>query len=240
MGSWEQGEQCTVRNEYNPKVHAMSSKRTSVVEARFLGAWGPASISENSLAWNEGESVKIDVVNEKQLSMTYFNRYGSLETFFAELRADGRLHWNDGDVWSRGNVFPSWKQREQCRDESLACSRRDSVNLEEAAVSERQLDQTAEESSAIVSSNVPEVQKILPPWLATRQRKTYRSAILPSRTGELADANARGVRDPQLKQAEGAKHATKNTSYTYLNKSLVCIDSAQARTSTHPVSAPAH
>jgi hypothetical protein len=48
------------------------------------------------LTWNEGEDVELAVVSSKKFHMSYVG-----VDYFAELRDDGKLHWSDGDVWTR-------------------------------------------------------------------------------------------------------------------------------------------
>jgi len=71
-------------------------------KAAINGSW--ASIDDNkvnvingsNLTWNDGEVTRIRVKNPSSFDMEL---RGS--TCAAELRGDGKLHWNDGDVWIR-------------------------------------------------------------------------------------------------------------------------------------------
>jgi len=62
----------------------------------FEGVWVQARISGNTLTWNEGEDVRICA-----LSQTAFLMYYVGNVYHAELCKDGRLHWDDNDVWTR-------------------------------------------------------------------------------------------------------------------------------------------
>lgn len=55
-------------------------------------------ISGNNLTWQDGMVTKIRYVTSRQVEM----EYGSPpKTYTGDLKQDGRLHWTDGDVWSR-------------------------------------------------------------------------------------------------------------------------------------------
>lgn len=82
--------------------------------AEFEGDWTWATIDEHKLIWKEGEEVAI-----QPLSATTFQmRYEGISNT-AELRHDGKLHWDDGDVWTRRSkqslrecgVCPPWCSR---------------------------------------------------------------------------------------------------------------------------------
>jgi hypothetical protein len=81
----------------------------------FDGMWGPACISKGVLTWSEGEEVVISVLNERRFSMNYVGK-----SFVADLDNDGRLHWDDGDVWTRTDtkpnvaVYPPWRRGTSC------------------------------------------------------------------------------------------------------------------------------
>jgi len=64
--------------------------------SKFDGTWGPACLKEGTLTWNEGESVEVEILSDTQFRMVYVGQVHS-----AELRSDGKLHWSDGDEWSR-------------------------------------------------------------------------------------------------------------------------------------------
>mmetsp|Transcript_19185 Transcript_19185/g.35168 ORF Transcript_19185/g.35168 Transcript_19185/m.35168 type:complete len:543 (+) Transcript_19185:39-1667(+) len=67
------------------------------------GSWGPASIHGNILRWKEGEDVQILLLSATSFQMRYFDHAHppSERVYQAELRADGQLHWDDGDIWTR-------------------------------------------------------------------------------------------------------------------------------------------
>jgi hypothetical protein len=70
-----------------------------VRETKFDGAWGPACLKEGNLTWNEGENVEIEILSDTQFRMVYVGN-----TYSAELRMDGKLHWSDGDQWLRRSI----------------------------------------------------------------------------------------------------------------------------------------
>jgi cold shock CspA family protein len=167
----------------------------SDVEARFHGVWGPAFIEKDSLVWNEGEAVKIDIVSETQFSMTYYcdQQYTS-KVFSAELHNDGKLHWSDGDVWSRETaqgtcdsavprVLPPWLRkysRRSRRDEPPQMEPRvrcpdvsemqdTSVQLCKRANGDMHTSSSPPNPAPITSDT--SAPKVLPPWLQKKTRK---------------------------------------------------------------------
>jgi len=73
-------------------------------QAKFEGKWNKAGISKNTLTWNEGEEVAICVLSDTTFRMKYVGRI-----YTAELREDGRLQWDDGDVWfPLASELPPW------------------------------------------------------------------------------------------------------------------------------------
>jgi len=100
-----------------------------LTDALFVGEWEVAFIDDGMLVWNEGESVAIEVVDEYQFRLIYVGK-----TYDAELRADGKLHWSDGDVWSRkrpayegdwihasiSNLKLTWKEGEEIDLEAIS------------------------------------------------------------------------------------------------------------------------
>merc|ERR1712190_92628 len=68
---------------------------------KFDGSWDPASIQKGVLTWNEREQVLLEILSGSEFRMVYDGQW-----LIARVQADGKLHWNDGDVWSR--KLPSW------------------------------------------------------------------------------------------------------------------------------------
>jgi len=64
--------------------------------ASFKGIWNKARIHDGVLTWNDGEDVPITVTSTKTFQMRYLGK-----TYTAELWSDGKLHWDDDDVWTR-------------------------------------------------------------------------------------------------------------------------------------------
>jgi len=90
----------------NGELHWDDSDVWTRPKAEFDGVWANARINKGILKWNEGETVPIIVTGSKTFSMTYVG-----QTYCAELRDDGRLHWNDSDVWARTRQLPPWMQK---------------------------------------------------------------------------------------------------------------------------------
>jgi antitoxin component of MazEF toxin-antitoxin module len=87
-------------------------------DSKFDGVWGPACLRKGVLTWNEGEDVEVDVLSDTKFRMTYVGKVCS-----AELRRDGKLHWSDGDVWSRRSI-PCTTDLPVCNDLPAWLSRR--------------------------------------------------------------------------------------------------------------------
>jgi cold shock CspA family protein len=83
--------------------------------AGFDGMWGPACINKDVLTWNEGERVPISIRSDRRFFMNYAGKYS-----LAILGDDGKLHWDDGDVWTRQDtslhvaVYPPWRRGTSC------------------------------------------------------------------------------------------------------------------------------
>jgi len=79
-------------------------------KAEFEGFWGQARIKGNILKWDEGEETKIFPLSATSFQMRYFINVApySERMYHAEIQNDGQLHWDDGDVWSRG--LPPWRR----------------------------------------------------------------------------------------------------------------------------------
>mmetsp|Transcript_80112 Transcript_80112/g.126565 ORF Transcript_80112/g.126565 Transcript_80112/m.126565 type:complete len:514 (+) Transcript_80112:16-1557(+) len=149
---------------------SLDASHSRHIDTKFQGVWGRASIEKDSLTWNEGETVRIDIVSETQFSMTYRDYQYSSRVFLAELRGDGQLHWSDGDVWFRQRelsecaslapkALPPWLQkrhRRSCGEKPMVLVKREpavrnSHELEKDESSERQC-LTLEVGHAIRSS----------------------------------------------------------------------------------------
>jgi hypothetical protein len=64
------------------------------VQPKFEGSWRDATISKNRLTWNEGEEVAIDMLSHSSFRMFYLGKM-----YTAEVKDNGTLCWDDGDVW---------------------------------------------------------------------------------------------------------------------------------------------
>jgi len=65
-------------------------------DASFNGIWNKACIHDGLLTWNEGGDITIMITSNTTFQMPYDGK-----DYNAELRDDGTLHWDDGDVWTR-------------------------------------------------------------------------------------------------------------------------------------------
>jgi len=81
----------SVANDLEPRT--MDCKPDSV---DFDGDWRCAFICNGTLTWKEGEDVAITVINRTSFRMIYVGK-----VYEARLLNDGKLQWDDGDVWAR-------------------------------------------------------------------------------------------------------------------------------------------
>jgi hypothetical protein len=63
------------------------------IQLKFEGAWSKASINKNTLSWNEGEDVAIEILSCTAFRMTYVGK-----VYTAQFE-HSKLFWDDGDVW---------------------------------------------------------------------------------------------------------------------------------------------
>jgi hypothetical protein len=137
-------------------------------EIQFEGSWNQARISREFLTWNEGEVVHIEALSATTFAMNYVGK-----SYHAELRSDGKLYWNDGDIWtlrtekvenSTSMMPPPQSQRSMRNHRSAIC---DSVVMSESqqcAEVHKRLpamgrDAGLAQSSALESSNPENVPK---------------------------------------------------------------------------------
>jgi hypothetical protein len=83
----------------------VTSKVSSV---NFDGSWsGRGVIRDGMLTWHDGPTVPLVVLSSTALQVALDGR-----TYQGELRKDGGLHWDDGDVWTRSSWFEgAWSNR---------------------------------------------------------------------------------------------------------------------------------
>eukprot|EP00973_Karenia_brevis_P058336 8122757-Karenia_brevis.AAC.1 len=62
------------------------------------GVWNKATIKGHQLIWESGDTWVISQIPHTKI-LTVKGRL-----YTAELRADDRLYWNDGDIWTRVDV----------------------------------------------------------------------------------------------------------------------------------------
>jgi len=89
---WDDGDVWTRRND-------SSSPRADLQASDCDGEWNRGKIYGRTLTWNEGEAVALKIITARTLQLTYLGT-----TYKGELRDDCRLHWDDGDVWTRPHV----------------------------------------------------------------------------------------------------------------------------------------
>merc|ERR1719189_695372 len=89
---WDDGDVWTRRHE--------SSSPTADLQASDCdGEWNRGTIFGRTLTWNEGEAVTLKIITARTLQLTYLGT-----TYTGELRDDCRLHWDDGDIWTRPHL----------------------------------------------------------------------------------------------------------------------------------------
>jgi hypothetical protein len=105
--------------------------------ASFDGIWNKACIHDGVLTWNEGEDITIMITSTK----TFQLRYDGID-HTAELRDDGTLHWDDGDVWKRlAKESPPHRQVQPRRvSERSKCSAAKEPHQAKEAPPQRQLE----------------------------------------------------------------------------------------------------
>lgn len=83
------------------------------------GAWaGRGTISSGMLRWQDGPAVALSVTGAATVEVALGGA-----TYRGELRADGKLHWDDGDVWARESRFDGlWAGRGLIEGDTLTWS----------------------------------------------------------------------------------------------------------------------
>jgi len=89
---WDDGDIWTRR-------HESSSPTVDLQASDCDGEWNRGTICGRTLTWNEGEAVALKIITARTLQLTYLGT-----TYTGELRDDCRLHWDDGDIWTRSHV----------------------------------------------------------------------------------------------------------------------------------------
>jgi len=86
----------------------LDSDGESSVEDLFDGKWNNRGvICGDVLTWQDGPATSLTITGRTTLKVTL-----SSKTYQGELRGDGRLHWDDGDIWSRQSCFDGlWRNR---------------------------------------------------------------------------------------------------------------------------------
>lgn len=89
-------------NAHGQETAATCTPDGAAEENSIHGTWNVATIVGTLLTFNSsGETVDIDIVNPTQCRMVWKGH-----SCTGVLREDGKLHWSDGDVWSRDRQAP--------------------------------------------------------------------------------------------------------------------------------------
>lgn len=109
-------------------------------KSAFEGYWPQARIDGNVLTWNEGEEVEIFPIGTSSFRMFYYNKDSphADHVFHAELQGDGRLRWDDNDVWIRTKAESHQSALERRR--APRCASHDHVARVQAHVKEETRD----------------------------------------------------------------------------------------------------
>jgi hypothetical protein len=110
----------------NSHIGSQASAHHQSCDAEFDGHWGPASINNGTLTWNEGEDVAITVLSANRFFMIYAGK-----KHVAHYSCDGNLCWDDGDVWSR--LDKSSKVSQACSDSCHPRTSDRAANMEDQA-----------------------------------------------------------------------------------------------------------
>jgi hypothetical protein len=155
----------SLSSEEENEVGLTVNVQGQTAEAQYTGSWTQARISASKLTWNEGEDVEIQCTSSTTFTMKYLG-----STYHAKLQGDCKLHWSDGDVWTRKieeveqaapvKLLPPWLARNQRRK---ITREQDATNSNSAAEHEaknivKELDQAV-------------AVKLLPPWLVRSRRR---------------------------------------------------------------------
>lgn len=92
--------QSKVAFQETPEVGAVSSWGQHI----FDGTWSRGVINGETMTWNDGtiSSLRIDTLKREMSDVTaIIEMIYEGATFKGELRDNGKIHWDDGDVWTR-------------------------------------------------------------------------------------------------------------------------------------------
>ena len=67
-----------------------------VEDSELEGFWNQGEIRGNMILWHTGGSSELKVRDARYVSLKLQGVW-----FQGELREDGQIHWEDGDVWNR-------------------------------------------------------------------------------------------------------------------------------------------
>jgi cold shock CspA family protein len=109
-------------SEEEKEVEQQAEMHEQAICTKYEGNWTQAFIRGNKLTWNQGEHVEIQGTSSTTFSMKYLGT-----TYSAKLQEDGKLHWDDGDVWVRrveDKLLPPWlrRKRRTTREQDAAVS----------------------------------------------------------------------------------------------------------------------
>jgi hypothetical protein len=179
-------------------------------EVKFEGRWTKARISGNVLTWNEGEDVLIHIHSASSFSMVYDGT-----VYHAELHENGKLHWDDGDVWAlaaHANLqqsLPPWlarkRQQRYTKQENEIC---------DSLATDKHREVVAQGPRAKKSFNEEEVVDLLPPWLARSRRHMNSSAKCKPREGVEPDRVEEHI--PEVERGRNAEE--------YVERQPLCLN----------------
>lgn len=91
----EEGEADKVKKKKKEKKEKKEKEKEKEKESPFDGKWSEGAISGTSLTFKSGIKNTIEILDGKQCKMTLRGK-----SYTGKLK-DGKLHWSDGDVWTR-------------------------------------------------------------------------------------------------------------------------------------------
>mmetsp|Transcript_88284 Transcript_88284/g.274288 ORF Transcript_88284/g.274288 Transcript_88284/m.274288 type:complete len:649 (-) Transcript_88284:156-2102(-) len=96
---------CEACDEPRQGVAPQQAAQTSIFSGRWVGASGEwmGTVQGTLLQWADGPEVELAVLSERSFSCE-MSAEGVTETFSAELDAEGRLVWCDGDIWTLSDL----------------------------------------------------------------------------------------------------------------------------------------
>jgi serine/threonine protein kinase len=82
-----------------PKVSGVGDKVQEQLTSQIDGHWNKALISGTTVEWKSGGLNPLERISPTEVRLTMDDG----ESFMGELRDDGKLHWSDGDIWTKAD-----------------------------------------------------------------------------------------------------------------------------------------